>query len=471
MKTTSKGILLIVACVGLVVWATPGDAQPPKGYRLYRVADSGDGDVYAEPFDVEPPDVGPMEVETLPDEPENDLSYTDPGEAFPGHGFEECQDVGGCATEGQCYLGGPVCGGLDACGPCCAVCGGGSCCPDLWYITQEVRILGRSRPSQKTLAFTTELTETGFALVSQLDNRSTGFEPAAGYRGTIGRYLGRDADNRDQFVEFTFWGLNEWSGSDSVTGDRLNFGTEEEPVFAGDLFSPFDSDIGGFNRADSHSISGSSDINNYEFNLRLVPRGRGDRLVLHPTGRWRRECQPGWYCSWLVGLRVMSVNEDFRWHAEGVVDNDGVLGDVSGDYQIATSNDLFGFQIGADWTYRKCKWTYGVRGRGAPFVNFSEFSSRVFTNAADADPFVEEDLNYVRSKSQDHVAVAVELGFFTTYKIRPNLSLRASYDMLWVAGLSLAPEQFQFHPDPPNEFHADGNVFYQGLSLGMEWTW
>ena len=64
-----------------------------------------------------------------------------------------------------------------------------------------------------------------------------------------------------------------------------------------------------------------------------------------------------------------------------------------------------------------------------------------------------------------------ETGFFATYKFRPNLIGRASYDFMWVTGMVLAPEQLQFDPNTLIEINTNGTILYQGLSLSLEWLW
>ena len=47
--------------------------------------------------------------------------------------------------------------------------------------------------------------------------------------GTIGHYLGRDSNSRDEFIEFSYWGLNQWNESVSVDGDPyVYYGLERD---------------------------------------------------------------------------------------------------------------------------------------------------------------------------------------------------------------------------------------------------
>jgi hypothetical protein len=295
----------------------------------------------------------------------------------------------------------------------------------------------------------------GVSFIQIMNTRSAGFDAAPGYNATIGRYLGRDTDNRDQFLEFTFWGLNTWRESEGVRGATPNA-----------LFTEFPLDVGGFNRADDHWISHESEMNNYELNIRLRPRSRGDRLVLHPNGRWRRECQPGDYMSYLFGLRLLSVDETFRFQSRGVVN----LLPVSGDYVVFAHNDLCGLQIGADYIHRACKWSWGVRTKVGPYVNFNDQFSRVVTYAA-SDPLATVEIDARRRAEKNTVALVGEVGFVGEYRIRPNMIVHAAYDFMWITGLALAPEQLVFEVNPPASINTNGLIYSHGLTLGMTVTW
>jgi len=388
--------------------------------------------------------------------------------------------------------------------------------PPNWYTHQEARILARSWPEEFGLVY-----EDGFIGLDSDGNpvftpraimttRDAGFDVAAGYAATVGRYLGRDTENRDWFLEFYYWGLNDWRESRAVTGERLtdNTGTVL-PVIAtfGSLNSGFDPAsgapsisfpfgltiptttfnspvahsillrVGGFNRADEHRIAYQSGIHNYELNLRIRPRAELGRLVLHPNGRWRRESRPGRHFSYLFGVRVMSLDERFDWRSTGLINtHDPTTGallasaPVSAEYLVRTYNDLVGLQVGADLTYRKRNYTCGVRVKASPCINFASQVSQVVTNAAD-DPYATIPLNYRTSHARDVVTFIGEVGFVGTYRLRPNFTLRASYDFMWVTGLALASEQIAFQTDPPDALDTYGVNFYQGLSLGFEWLW
>ncbi|MEN6556748.1 MAG: BBP7 family outer membrane beta-barrel protein, partial [Thermoguttaceae bacterium] len=224
-----------------------------------------------------------------------------------------------------------------------------------------------------------------------------------------------------------------------------------------------------FNYGLEHRVSYRTTMNNFEVNGRISPRGEPDRLVMQPDGRWRRECQPGTYMSYLYGIRYLRDNETFKLHtvsqynATSSETIDGV-----GEYDTLTYNNLVGLQVGADVMFRQCRWAWGFTTKAGPFINFaSQESTITATTSGDSNDTVYERFVANRYKA----AFVGEMGVQATYKFRPNLVGRASYDLMWITGLALAPEQLQFAASPVAKINTNGLVFSQGVSLGLEWLW
>ncbi len=49
--------------------------------------------------------------------------------------------------------------------------------------------------------------------------------------------------------------------------------------------------------------------------------------------------------------------------------------------------------------------------------------------------------------------------------------MRAGYQVMWLGGLALAPEQLNFDFRQPIVINQRGRLFYQGASLGLEASW
>ena len=362
---------------------------------------------------------------------------------------------------------------------------------------QDVRILNRSRPRDVGIGYEFGV-ENQNTVGNQVLNSRTATPNISGVWGmSVGHYFARDTQNRDHFVEFSFWGGNNWTDRASFGGQRtsvFNSATTTHPAQKisehGDLYSGYATInvlnnlsaevtilnggiVPGFDQADLQTTHYTSSTNNLELNGRFSPRGRPDRYVLHPDGRWRHECQPGTYMSYLYGLRFLQINETFDFHSEARTDTfdptTGALIDSemnTGDYGISTHNNLLGLQIGADMTFRQCRWSWGIRSKLGGYVNFADQVSDISAGPALAPDFVRR-LAY----SKHGAALIGEVGFEATYKFRPNLVGRAGYDFMWVSGLAIAPEQLQFNTDPVNRINTNGLAFFNGASLGLEWLW
>jgi hypothetical protein len=349
-------------------------------------------------------------------------------------------------------------------GPCCAICGGGSGCPPDWYVDTGVRLLTRSRPRGIAMGYQLTFGSAGTltSAMETLSSRSPGPNISTAGALMIGHYFARDIFNNDHFVELSFWGFNSWKdraefyGNNNLYSQYFVSGFEKTGTFTkADWFD-------GFEEARYQSVHYESYNNNFELNGRIVPRGRDDQLILHPNGKWRRECQPGMYFSYLYGLRFMQIEEAFGFHSESLIH--GMFS--TGDYEVATHNNMLGLQIGADMTFRNCRWNWGVRSKLGPYVNFSDQVSNINVEAGSVSEFDRR-----LSESAIKMAFIGEMGFFANYKFRPNVMGRVGYDFMWVTGLALAPEQVQFTKYPINKVNTNGTTFFQGISLGMEWTW
>lgn len=371
----------------------------------------------------------------------------------------------GVSLDGSTYSEDPI-------GPCDFL-GKGVCCPPTWYTEQQVRVLTRSRArgrglSGEYLPDESALFETA-VLAGRMGTKSITFDGAEGYSMTIGRHLWRDSENRDHFAEFTFWGFNSWDDWTQASGKRISPFAGLE---TGSLFSPFDQTVdvlstsvfGGFNFADVHRFSYQSHIHNWELNSRIRPRIRKDRLVLQPSGRWRREERSGPHYSFLYGFRVANIGERSLFHSRSRIIDDTDVFNTSGDYHVRTGNNMVGLQIGGDMIHRYNKWSWGFRGKTSAMVNSAHQISTVRSDGFGLAP------NFRVSDSRSALAAIIEFGVTGKYMLTPHVWLTGGYDLMWITGLALAPEQMDFGPTPSGRVNMGGTVFYHGLTAGFEWT-
>jgi len=226
--------------------------------------------------------------------------------------------------------------------------------------------------------------------------------------------------------------------------------------------------------------------------MRIRPRTRHDRMILYQNGRWRREAQDGCCVySFLAGLRGMSLDESYSLSGSGqIIVEDPALpvptvAATRGEYDIYTHNDMVGLQIGGDVVYRKGFAELGMRIKGGVFVNFADQYSTVLSTGGLDDPMGDPELYDVNgpytdvnnqyseerlARSRDVAGVA-EFGFTAAYQVRANMVVRAAYDLMWLSGVALAPEQVNGQIGVPGRINRNGLQFMQSLSLGVELDW
>ncbi len=81
---------------------------------------------------------------------------------------------------------------------------------------------------------------------------------------------------------------------------------------------------------------------------------------------------------------------------------------------------------------------------------------------------------YTSSAATDHAAFVGSLALTGKYAITANLSARAGYQLLWIDGVALAPDQIAVsNPDivPAHSYatvSTSGSPFYHGAFVGLE---
>jgi hypothetical protein len=317
-----------------------------------------------------------------------------------------------------------------------------------WYTEQSVIYWSRTANVKNDVPLAFEFISLAFPDENALDVRlDLGFEP--GLRSTLGRYLGRDAHNRDHSLEFTFLGLTHWQYAKSITA--------EVPGTIFQLVDPL-ADVPVFEESDTQAFDQVSDFNSYEFNYRIDRRLGRDRLIYTRDSCWVRQATPALLCSAYAGIRVAIINERIDWTASNTFGN--------GRYVVVTHNNMVGPQVGADLMYEHTYWRAGIRASAGALVNWASQSSTVRILDTNDDPLVPNRDEF----DKDHTLSFVGgLNFIGQYRFRPSFGLRVSYDLLWASDLALAQNQITFFPSNPAEISDSHALFFQGVSLGFEW--
>jgi Putative beta barrel porin-7 (BBP7) len=296
-------------------------------------------------------------------------------------------------------------------------------------------------------------TRTTFLSTSDLDFN---FDP--GLRATVGmRLFGGRA------LEFEYFGLFE--GTSSAVAIK------PDPA----AVLTFPGNVGGnvFPNMERVQVNYSSWVQSFAVNLPCCcgccdecrdESGCGECSAESGCGEVRDECGRGKVrCrsyEWFAGFRYLSVGEKLNISAQGVVPGE------EGAYDIRTTNNLFGAQLGA--RLRRSWGRFGWEATG---------STGIFGNDARQTQSVTDFPGYSLrnvSSSRGEVAFLGEINLSALYRLTDVWNLRAGYNVMWIEGLALAPDQLDFNfADSPSgdQLHNGGGMFLHGVNVGLEARW
>jgi hypothetical protein len=253
-------------------------------------------------------------------------------------------------------------------------------------------------------------------------------------------------------LEFRYFGLNNWDVSRSVSRNT--------PILYSNYSLFGSSPPGGFDDTDESFIQGisyNSELHNGEVNYR--------RRWVSPF----EETQG----SWIMGVRHFDLDERFGFAATGSNDNTFTFDQLRFfNHDTITRNQLTGFQIGGDLWFNVAPGIHaGVELKSGIFGNHAEAESLIFSNSI---PLAREHLQ------DGKTAYLTEFTTSLVYRLTYSWSLKASYNLLYVDNVALAPENYNtrdisnavglgaFTPSRFPFIDVDGEVLYQGWSLGGE---
>jgi hypothetical protein len=214
-----------------------------------------------------------------------------------------------------------------------------------------------------------------------------------------------------------------------------------------------------FDGAANISFDYSTGFDSGELNYMVKSRMGKDQMVLKPSGEWVRTANKSATYSYLAGLRYANLTELLTMNAER---NPDVAASEGGDYFIETDNDLFGGQLGASVAWETARWSLGLTVKGGSFWNRMDLDSR-FT----AGPAANISTGATRS-TEDNLSFVGEAQLLAKWHLRPNLSIRAGMEMLFVDSVALAPHQINFVPGGYTPIADDGDIFGIGSVFGIE---
>jgi hypothetical protein len=166
--------------------------------------------------------------------------------------------------------------------------------------------------------------------------------------------------------------------------------------------------------------------------------------------------------EWFVGFRYLSLRENFRIYGEKTVNQ---LAETA-FYDLDSENDLFGAHLGL--RIRRCRgrFSWEAMGKAGIFGN----------HAGQQQVFIDYPNFLLRppvSGNGGNVAFVGDLNLTGIYQLNDTWGLRAGYNMMWIEGVALAPDQLDFSLTSTSGagIHTSGGVFLHGFSVGLEARW
>ena len=335
-----------------------------------------------------------------------------------------------------------------------------------------------------------------------------------GFEASVGRYFncGRNA------IQAVYWGLYPTEqvvlNSRTAPGEyasRIGFGFLEmsgTPMAPGDPYAVSD----WFNNAYAHELRRSSEFHNVEVNLLgfgvgcasrnfnmstagslfsgLHGRGNacgycggagcgscGDaKFATGPCCLTAPSCGSRLNLTWLAGFRYFHFRDDLQYAASL---DDGVIDRSPDDlyYNVDTTNNLFGFQLGsrADYCVGSRVNLYG-NGKVGIYNNRSRLLTRVGTDLEDATlndtrPIANPGNGgaYDFDVTQDQVAFLSEIGSGVGVRLSPKWTGTVGYRAVIVSGVATAPDNIRqtfANFNDVVDYNTRSTLFLHGLNVG-----
>ncbi len=165
--------------------------------------------------------------------------------------------------------------------------------------------------------------------------------------------------------------------------------------------------------------------------------------------------------EWIYGLRYLRVDESLTISGERLE----VGGLETGSYNVRASNDLYGAQFGL--RLRHCWGPWSLEGTGKLGIYGNDANtSQVLTD------FPAFTLRQTSASDSD-VALLAELNATLVRQISDHWFVRGGYNLIWIDGIALAPDQLDFTLASTSGTTIDtGNtMFLHGVNVGIEARW
>lgn len=186
--------------------------------------------------------------------------------------------------------------------------------------------------------------------------------------------------------------------------------------------------------------------------------------VFRTWQEWRTPSQSWLTVDWLAGFRYIGVEEEATINVDCCVDLDTL---TSVPYRVRSRNNMFGGQIGGRgrWTWER--WALEGWAKAGLFGNAEKQMQAALIDYRDSPQ------RGPISTNGGEVGFVGDINVSVVYRLTDVWGIRAGYSTVWIGGLALAPNQFDFTNDGDSgtRLVSGDGMFLSGANFGLEARW
>ena len=216
----------------------------------------------------------------------------------------------------------------------------------------------------------------------------------------------------------------------------------------------------GLNSGFSARVADTASINSAELNLVFHEYDGGSN---RRSGRpWQRcEGYDGGHLDWIGGFRWANLQD------EAVLAIPPRMSPQSSTYTVDASSNLFAAQVGTRGRMAFERWA--VEG----WMKIGIAGTALSQSQTIYDPIATTQFRPTASSDKAGMGMIADMNLSAIYRFDEVWGLRVGYNLLWLTGVALAPDQFDFTPSAigGTNLNGSGSMFLSGANLGLEARW
>lgn len=186
--------------------------------------------------------------------------------------------------------------------------------------------------------------------------------------------------------------------------------------------------------------------------------------VFSTATEWRDHSGAWLTVDWLAGFRYVGVEESSSIVMNCCVDD---VTAIPVRYGVRTRNNGFGAQLGNRTRWTWANWAFEGWAKAGLLGNAEE---QIQEPLIDYTGFVQRP---ALSSTGGQVSFIGDINTSLVYRLTDVWGIRVGYNLIWIDGLALAPNQYDFSlaDGAGTNLVSGGGIFMHGANLGLEARW